>query len=179
VWKTEASAVAMLHFLHQPLGFVVLDESMPPTTLDSVIDRLLLHEENAREAHKRLRETLIEIGERLDKVQACQDNIRREHERMKTAMNQPPDLTRGFLPTRFWVTIFAATLSIAATIIGAAYSVKSDVRDQATLEASESRLNDERISNLRQAIDDLKKSGELQRIQLESLTKMVIQQRKD
>jgi hypothetical protein len=48
------------------------------------------------------------------------------------------------------------------------------MHDQATQSAAESRLQDERILTLKATMDDIKKDAAMQRVQTESLTKMVI-----
>lgn len=145
-----------------------------PLNADVLLEMLRQSDEKHDEAHSRLRRTLTDIADRVDAAELRQANASLEQERIKAALAQPPDLTRSVLPTRLWVTVLLSTLAIVVSMIWAASSVKSDVRDQATIAAAEARLNDERVASLRLALDDLKKDAAMQRVQTESLTKLVI-----
>jgi hypothetical protein len=143
-------------------------------TLETLLERTIRNEDEWEKGHRRIRESLAIMGDRLDELDACQATMRLEAQRMQSQIAQPPDLTRSVLPTRLWLTVLGSTLVLAVSIFAAAYSVKSDVRDLSTRQASESRLNDERFTNQQRMIEDVKRDSAVQRMQLESLTKLLI-----
>lgn len=150
------------------------DDPMTRPSDDTLLE--MLHEairksDDALAGHQRLRQTLMGVGERVQDVESCQTVLRVDVGLLK---DRKPDLSQSIIPTRFWL----AMATLACIVVGAAWSVKSDVRDISTQQSAEQKLNDERILTLRSTLDDLKKDAAMQRVQLESLTKMVISQQR-
>jgi hypothetical protein len=141
----------------------------PPSdeTLVQMVHDAWRRADDAERGHKRLRETLTGLGERIQEYEAYLATVRGDVAGLK---ERRTDLSQSVLPAKFWL----ATIALAAAVIGSAYSVKSDMHDQATQSAAESRLQDERILTLKATMDDIKKDAAMQRVQTESLTKMVI-----
>lgn len=145
-------------------------------------DEAMIHSaqtaDNAVAAHKRLGDRILDLGERIQGVEECQALLRekqaRLEEQFKGQRDTPPDLARSVIPTKFWVTMAV----ICGAVMGMTYSVKSDVRDLSTQQAAQVRLIDERSTN--QKLSDERKDKEIAmiRVQLESLTKMVISQQR-
>jgi hypothetical protein len=130
--------------------------------------------EEMNSGHGRLRDTLRNVGESLDEYWNCQQDLKLKVRDLANAQAAPPDLSKSVIPTKLWLSI----IGLCAVIVGAAYSVKSDVRDIVTAHTAEQKLTDERNAAQKTFNEDLKKDFALQRIQLESLTKMVISQQR-
>ncbi len=149
---------------------------MSPLNPDVLAEMVRQNHETAEEAHRRLRESLRDLEGHVADLEKCQSEARAKLSRLETALNQPPDLTRSQWPMRHVLSFFGTAVTVIVVIIGAAYSVKSDVRDVATRQEDKARLDDERILSLRSALEDMKKDLAMQRVQTESLTKLVISQ---
>lgn len=148
----------------------------PPSeeTLLEMVHEALRKAEIAEEGHKRLRAAIVGFGERLEDLEHCQSSMRVDI----TTLKAPQDLTRGVIPTRLVVAAVFSVITICGMIIGAAASVKSDVRDNATKYDAHIKLEDERENARQRFNEDMKKAIELNRIQVESIRQELARQQR-
>lgn len=126
-----------------------------------------------RNAHQRLRDDLNMQDAALEGLSARLSAIESDYKAFKAT---PQSITNLMAP---WQMLFGAIL-MSATIVGGmwaiTYEIRSDVRDIKTQQAADAKLADERATGLKESVTDAKKMQELQRIQIESLTKTVLTQ---
>lgn len=142
--------------------------TVSPLNPDVLFKMLEQTDQKSEEGHHRLREDLRALEARIGHIESCQSEVRTK----LTKLEAPQDLTKSVIPTKLWL----AMLMLAIMIVGAAYSVKSDVRDIATQQTAQTKLDDSRSDTLRDSVAELKRMQEMQRVQLESLTKTVLTQ---
>jgi len=112
------------------------------------------------------------------RIQVLEGSLK-EHERSCTESKAKPiDIERLIVSPKIVVGIVMAVLAIAGSIWLSTAGLRSDVRDILTQQAAQSKLSDERSESLKESIADAKRLSELQRIQLESLTKTVLTQQR-
>jgi hypothetical protein len=113
-----------------------------------------------------------------DRLKSVEDQLAIHRLECANAKSKPIDITQLSIPTRVVVAVVGAAVAIAGGIWASTSGIRSDVRDILTQQTAYARMADERAGALKESISDAKKLQELQRIQLESLTKTVLTQQR-
>jgi len=140
--------------------------SVTPLNNDVLLQMLHQQDEKHEAAHERLRRDFEALEARVALFATATTSATNRVQRLE---DTPADLSRSIIPTKIWLAMFGSTLTLVGIIIGAAYSVKSDVRDIATKQAAESRMSDERTIGQKQFNEDVKKALDMNRVYVESM----------
>lgn len=156
---------------------------MPTPPEDSAVWQAIddLHT-RAEEGHRRLRESLRELEDDLAAIRTAQLE---DHNTVVVLSRTPIDLSKATLPPRLVVWTMGGVLTVALSFWASTSGLRSDVRDILTTQTAQveitrqvARLTDERNAALKDAIADVRRAYEEQRVQLETLTKMVLAQQR-
>lgn len=141
---------------------------MSAGALQQAIDQ---NDEKHEEGHKRHRVRLDGHESRLEVLEQAQQDL---YLKVQQISGRPINLTDIIVPSKVVVAIVLSAVTIAGAIWGSTSGLRSDVRDILTQQEASSKMADERSGTLKESIADAKRLQELQRIQLESLTKTVL-----
>jgi len=138
--------------------------------------------EQAEQGHKRLREDYRDHEERLIKLESIQS----EHNfAIKALQTASPDLSRMTLSPGMVIGIVTAIVSIVGGQVASTWGLRSDIRDinthlseQAKTDINTQRLQDERASALKSAVESIGKKQELQQLEIQSLRETILNQRR-
>ena len=153
-----------------------------PTRESAVFQLVRANHEQAEQGHKRLREDYRDHEERLIKLESIQS----EHNfAIKALQTASPDLSRMTLSPGMVIGIVTAIVSIVGGQVASTWGLRSDIRDinthlseQAKTDINTQRLQDERASALKSAVESIGKKQELQQLEIQSLRETILNQRR-
>jgi len=145
--------------------------TMTPVSTGALQQAIEQNDEKHEEGHKRHRERLNGHEARLEALEQANADLQ---SKLLQLSGKQISLTDIIVPSKVVWAIVIAAVTIAGGIWASTSELRSDVRDILTQQAASAKMADERSSTLKESIADAKRLQELQRIQLESLTKTVL-----
>ncbi len=171
--RPSPGALVVVHDFTGPV--LKVGSPVTPLNADVLLQMVQQNDDKSEEGHHRLRQdirslegTMSRIDTRLTELSTKVNNLE----------NKQPVLSNVLLPWQMFVGAVMLTTAIVGGMWGITYGLRSDVRDLVTSSEAHSKLEEERSNNLKEAVGEQKKMQELQRIQLESLTKTVLTQQR-
>lgn len=163
--------------------------AMTPLSTGALQQMIEQTAETSEEAHKRLRESIRDLEGKLESVEHTQQT---HAQKLATLEAKPVVLADTTITLKMVIGVVAVCAAIITGQWATAWGLRSDVTDtrtevkvaaaqmQAHVEADKltAKLQEERVATFSKALDDLSKQMQLQRVQLESLTKRVIEQQR-
>jgi len=128
-------------------------------------------DEKHEEGHKRHRARLDGHESRIESLEQAHADLQ---SKVLQLSGRQVSLTDIIVPSKVVWAIVLSAVMIAGGIWASTSELRSDVRDILTQQAASAKMADERSGSLKESIADAKRLQELQRIQLESLTKTVL-----
>ena len=137
-------------------------EADDPVSLGLLRQMVAQNHDQSEDAHKRLREDVRDLYNRLEKVE---DHLGKFGERLTIVSERRTDLASAIVPVRYVVGLLGACLAIALGM----WRIDAHVGDVQNQMQAVEKLDDERNTAVKSAIEDLKKEQQLQALQLTEL----------
>lgn len=171
--RPSPGALVVVHDFTGPV--LKVGSPVTPLNADVLLQMVQQNDDKSEEGHHRLRQDIRSLEGALSRVDTRLTELSTKVTGLET---RQPVLSNVLFPWQIVMGGFALTATIMTGVWGITYGLRSDVRDLLTTQAAQAKMADERSATLKESISDAKKMQEMQRIQLESLTKTVLTQRR-
>ncbi len=156
--------------------------SVTPLNADVLLQMVQQNDEKHEDGHQRLRQDIRALENETHALENEAARILHKLVELDSKVTRletrQPDLSQVLVPGKMLVAAVLFSASIVGAMWAITYGLRSDVRDLITQQEAHTRLEDERSNTLKESISDAKKMSEMQRVQLESLTKTVLTQQR-
>jgi hypothetical protein len=146
------------------------EETTMPLTPEGLFRQIEIVDNKHEDAHKRLRESIREIDAELVLIKKAQSDA---SEKFAAYAATPPDVMKlRFTPSTV-VAVCAVCISIVGGFWASTSGLRSDLRDMATVDVANRKLQDERAATFRDSLESLKRQQELQRYETQAVKDLV------
>lgn len=148
---------------------------MQVAVMKATLDGLVSTMDSRHKAFEKGQELILKGIDALEKMQLKQEGD------LKNLSTAPQDLSRIVFSPSIVITIIATILSIVAGQQASTWGMRSDIRDmrtsmtlQADVDKGSQRLQEERATTLKNAVDAIGRKQELQQLQFQELRDEVL-----
>jgi hypothetical protein len=153
------------------------EETPMPLTPEALLNQIQSIDEKHDDAHRRLREGLRDTNAEVEAIKKKQAEA---NEKFSTFAATPPDVMK----LRFTPSTVVAVVAVCVSIVGGFWAstsgLRSDFRDMATrmetqqqVDTAYRKLQEERSTSFKEALDGLRRQQELQRYETQSVKDLV------